>query len=231
MKTTELAIVGAGPGGLSAAITAAQAGLQVTLLDEYHQPGGQYLRGALQKDHTPAISRTEARSRKLLEQLPSQNIDLKTGTLVWGIEGHRLALHSALGTEWLTAEKIIIATGARELVTPFPGWTLPGVMTLGAAQILAKEHGVLPGKRILLAGSGPLLLAAASALSKTGSGATVLGVLEATTRSRSGVTWTACERACTMPRPWFGTRYLIVLATQWSALKERTGSTAWLSPR
>jgi len=180
MKTTELAVAGAGPGGLSGAITAAQAGVQVTLLDEYHLPGGQYLRGALQKNHAPAISRTEARSRKLLEQLPSQSIDLKTGTSVWGIEGHRLALHSALGTEWLTAKKIIIATGAREFVTPFPGWTLPGVMTLGAAQILAKEHGILPGKRILLAGSGPLLLAAASVLSETGHGATVLEVLEAT---------------------------------------------------
>jgi NAD(P)H-nitrite reductase large subunit len=131
-------------------------------------------------DHRPAISRTEARARNLLAQLPSQRIDLRTGTLVWGIEDHRLALHSALGTEWLTAQTIIVATGARELVTPFPGWTLPGVMTLGAAQILAKEHGVLPGKRILLAGSGPLLLAAASALSKVASEADILGILEAT---------------------------------------------------
>ena len=180
MNTTELAVVGAGPGGLSAAIAAVQAGVHVTLLDEYHHPGGQYLRGTQQKGFPPAISKTEVLSRKLLEQLPSQNIKLQTGTLVWGIEGHRLALHSALGTEWLTAKKIIVATGARELAAPFPGWTLPGVMTIGAAQILVKEHGVVPGKRILLAGSGPLLLAAASALSKAKHEASILGILEAT---------------------------------------------------
>ncbi len=180
MKTTELAVVGAGPGGLSAAITAAQAGVQVTLLDEYHRPGGQYLRGAHREETSSAKSRTERLSRSLLEQLPSQNIYPRTGTLVWGIEGHRLALYSSQGTEWLEAKNIIIATGAWELVHPFPGWTLPGVMTVGAAQLLVKEHGVLPGKRILLAGSGPLLLATASALSHSEQEVSILGILEAT---------------------------------------------------
>ena len=180
MKTTELAVIGAGPGGLSAALTAAQAGVQVTLLDEYHHPGGQFLREAHREERAPAISKTETRSRQLLEQLPSQNIDLRTGTLVWGIEGYRLALYSEQETEWLSAEKIIIAAGARELASPFPGWTLPGVMTLGAAQILAKEHGVVPGKRILLAGSGPLLLATAYAIGKSAQDIFVLGILEAT---------------------------------------------------
>lgn len=178
MKTTELAVIGAGPGGLSAAITAAQAGAQVTLLEEYHQPGGQFLRGAHREDVVPAKSKTEVLSRNLLEHLSSQDIEVRTGTLVWGIEGLRLALHSGRGTEWLAAKKIIIATGARELVMPFPGWTLPGVMTLGAAQILVKEHDVLPGKRILMAGSGPLLLATASALSIYD--VSIHGILEAT---------------------------------------------------
>lgn len=172
--------MGAGTGGLSAAITAAQAGVQVTLLDEYHHPGGQFLRGAYREGASSVKTRTERLSRSLLEQLPSQNIDIRTGTLVWGIEGHRLAIHSVLGTEWLEAKKIIIATGARELITPFPGWTLPGVMTVGAAQILAKEHGVLPGKRILLAGSGPLLLATAGALRQPKKDVSILGILETT---------------------------------------------------
>lgn len=180
MKTTELAVIGAGPGGLSAAITAAQAGLQVTLLDEYHRPGGQFLRGAHHEEPAPSKTKMEKLSRNLLDQLPSQNIDVRTGTLVWGIEDHRLALHSSHGTEWVEARKIIIATGARELASPFPGWTLPGVMTVGAAQILVKEHGVLPGKRILLAGSGPLLLATASALGKSEQDVSILGILEAT---------------------------------------------------
>lgn len=180
MKTTELAVVGAGPGGLSAAITAAQAGVQVTLLDEYHLPGGQYLRGAQREKAIPAKTNTERLSRNLLGQLPAQTIDMRPGTLVWGLESHRLALHSSQGTEWLEAKKVIIATGARELVAPFPGWTLPGVMTVGAAQILFKEHGVLPGKRILLAGSGPLLLATASMLSQLEQEISILGVLETT---------------------------------------------------
>lgn len=180
MRTTELAVVGAGPGGLSAAITAAQAGVQVTLLEEYHHPGGQFLRGAHRGESIPTKSRTERLSHSLLEQLSSKNIAIRTGTLVWGIEGHRLALQSLQGTEWLSAKKLIIAIGAREIVMPFPGWTLPGVMTVGAAQILFKEHGVLPGKRILLAGSGPLLLATASALVQSKQDVSITGILEIT---------------------------------------------------
>lgn len=176
---TELAIIGAGPGGLSAAISAAKAGVNVTLVDEYPRPGGQYLRAAHHPSLPPPVSATEARARKLLAQLSELDINLQTGTLVWGIEGHQLALNGPAGSDKLNAEAIIVATGARELVLPFPGWTLPGVMTLGAAQILAKEHGVWPGKRILLAGSGPLLLAAASALASA-SGVKILGIIEAT---------------------------------------------------
>ncbi len=177
MKTTELAVIGAGPGGLAAAITAASAGVRVTLIDEYPHPGGQYLRGAAQTS-TPPVSRTEQRSRQLLHQLPHPNIEVLTGTLVWGIEDHTLALYNADGVRFLRAERIIIAAGGRERVLPFPGWTLPGVMTLGAAQILAKEHGLLPGKRILLAGSGPLLLAAAKSL--LAQNAQIIAILEAT---------------------------------------------------
>ena len=73
---------------------------------------------------------------------------------------------------------MILATGAREQTVPFPGWTLPGVMTVGAAQLLAKRHGLTPGKRVLVAGSGPLLLPAAAKLAELG--AQVVGVLEAT---------------------------------------------------
>jgi NADPH-dependent 2,4-dienoyl-CoA reductase/sulfur reductase-like enzyme len=131
----------------------------------------------------------------LLRQLAETDLELRPQTLVWGIErsgegprpearpeGWRLALHGPRGLDWLEARAVIVAAGARELVIPFPGWTLPGVMTLGAAQILAKEHGVLPGQRVLLAGSGPLLLAAAAELTRHG--AQVAGVLEAAHLSR-----------------------------------------------
>jgi D-hydroxyproline dehydrogenase subunit alpha len=164
MKSTDLAVIGAGPGGLAAAISAAQAGLQVTLLDENQHPGGQYLRGQHREQSSKFRSHSEIKGRELISQLPSLDIKIQNGCLVWGIKGHRLALYNPQRTGYLDAKTIIIAAGARELVPPFPGWTLPGVMTLGAAQIMVKDHGLFPRERILIAGSGPLLLAAAVTL-------------------------------------------------------------------
>jgi NADPH-dependent 2,4-dienoyl-CoA reductase/sulfur reductase-like enzyme len=172
VATTEMAVVGAGPAGLAAAVTAARAGVHVTLVDEYPRPGGQYLKGT-----SPPVTATEKQGRALLRDLAELDVELRTETLVWGIEGLRLALHTPHGLDWLEARTLVLATGARELVIPFPGWTLPGVMTLGAAQILAKEHGIPPGRRVLLAGSGPLLLPVANELVRLG--AEVVAVLEA----------------------------------------------------
>jgi len=182
MAKTELAVVGAGPAGLAAALAAARAGVHVTLVDEYPTPGGQYLKGASHPDAAPPVFATERRGRALLRELAAMDVDLRSETLVWGIEieieGLRLALHGPDGSGWLEPQAVVVATGARELVIPFPGWTLPGVMTLGAAQILTKEYGVLPGQRVLLAGSGPLLLPTAKELARRG--AEVVAALEAT---------------------------------------------------
>jgi NADPH-dependent 2,4-dienoyl-CoA reductase/sulfur reductase-like enzyme len=177
MDSTELAVIGAGPAGLTAAITAARAGVRVTLLDEYGRPGGQYLKGPSRAAPFMCATVTERKGRALLHELNGLDIDLRLATLVWGIEGQRLALHSSGGLGWLEAKVAIVATGARELVLPFPGWTLPSIMTLGGAQVLVKEHGVLPGRRALLAGSGPLLLPVASDLAQQG--VEVVAVLEA----------------------------------------------------
>ena len=178
MATTDLAVVGAGPAGLAAAIAAAQAGARVTLVDEYARPGGQYLKGAHRSADLPRALATERKGHALLDQLSGLDIELRTETLVWGIEGLRLALCHSGELDWLEAGAVIVATGARELVVPFPGWTLPGVMTLGAAQVLAKEHGVAPGRRVLLAGTGPLLLPVVNQLTRLG--AEVVAILEAT---------------------------------------------------
>jgi NADPH-dependent 2,4-dienoyl-CoA reductase/sulfur reductase-like enzyme len=172
VAATELAVVGAGPAGLAAAVTAARAGVHVTLVDEYPRPGGQYLKGT-----SSPVTATEKQGRALLRDLAELDVELRTETLVWGIEGLRLALHAPHGLDWLEARTLVLATGARELVIPFSGWTLPGVMTLGAAQILAKEHGIPAGRRVLLAGSGPLLLPVANELVRLG--AEVVAVLEA----------------------------------------------------
>lgn len=177
MTATEIVVIGAGPAGMAAATVAARSGARVTLIDEYPRPGGQYLKGVQQVSKAVKVSQSERRARALMDQLEGMNLELRTNTLVWGIEGHSLALAGPPGLERLDARAIIIAAGARELVLPFPGWTIPGVITLGAAQIMVKAHDTLPGQRVLLAGSGPLLLSAARQLADCG--ADVLAVIEA----------------------------------------------------
>lgn len=177
MLETELAIIGAGPAGLSAAVTAAQAGAQVTLVDESPKLGGQLLKGTGQRDHSGPVFKAEKRAREMLERLAGLEVDFLPQTVVWGVEGFRLALFGPEGSTFLQAKAVVAAPGAREYVLPFPGWTLPGVMALGGMQILTKANGVLPGKKVLLAGSGPLLLATAELLSREG--AQVVAALEA----------------------------------------------------
>ena len=181
MRETDVAVVGAGPAGLAAALAAAEAGARVTLLDESATPGGQYFR------HPPAsftVSRTlagrqHARGERLVEAVTGAGVAWRPGTLVWDVFDERgLMLYGDGRSEALRAGAIVLATGAYDRPVPFPGWTLPGVMTAGAAQTLVKGHGVLPGRRVLLAGSGPFLLPVAQQL--VHGGARVAGVLEAT---------------------------------------------------
>jgi thioredoxin reductase len=201
MASTDVAVIGAGPGGLSAALTAAGLGLKVTLIDELPAPGGQYLVGREAVNDLTAqqipISAAERKGLELMERLSQAEIETRFQTLVWHLADHgepsgshfSLGLYSfptGLGDEdgrgdsvgFLKAGAVILAAGAREQVVPFPGWTLPGVMTVGAAQLLAKRHRLIPGRRVLLAGSGPLLLPAAAHLAELG--AEVQAVLEAT---------------------------------------------------
>ncbi len=109
-------MVGAGPAGLSAAITAARAGVRVTLLDESPMPGGQYLKGPTRSAPFLYTTATERKGRALLHALDELDVDLRLETLVWGVEGRRLALHSPSGLDWLEMKVVIVATGARELV-------------------------------------------------------------------------------------------------------------------
>jgi NADPH-dependent 2,4-dienoyl-CoA reductase/sulfur reductase-like enzyme len=192
MAATDVAVIGAGPGGLSAALAAAGCGLRVTLIDELSAPGGQYLVGSgaidrpaggeainrLTSEHPP-VSATERCGMGLLDRLPQANVETRFETLVWHLSSDlTLALHQRGRVEYLSAGAVVLASGAREQVIPFPGWTLPGVMTIGAAQLLAKRHGLVPGRRVMLAGSGPLMLPAAVHLAELG--AEIPAVLEAT---------------------------------------------------
>jgi NADPH-dependent 2,4-dienoyl-CoA reductase/sulfur reductase-like enzyme len=178
--SVELAVIGAGPAGLAAALTAAGLGLKVALIDELPASGGQYLAEGGVGDGHPPVSAAERQGQDLVGRLCSAPIERRPETLAWNLTGDlTLSLYRrGAAVSELRAGAVILASGAREQVLPFPGWTLPGVMTVGAAQLLAKRHGVIPGRRILLAGSGPLLFPAAVRLAELG--AEVVGIMEAT---------------------------------------------------
>lgn len=157
----DVAIVGAGPAGIAAAVHAAGAGKRVVVLDAAPQPGGQIWRHT-QRAALPALA------RRWLERFDRCGATLVSGATVADAEPGRL------GAEWqgralhVEADAIILATGAQELFLPFPGWTLPGVVGVGGAQALLKAGMDVRGKRVAVAGTGPLLLPVAAALAKAG---------------------------------------------------------------
>lgn len=168
---------------MAAAVAAARCGASVTLYDEGLAPGGRYLpAGWGSAADAPLETETERRARAWRAALQELPITLRLRSLVWALEGRRLAVFRNGASSDVRPQATVIATGAREFAMPFPGWTLPGVMTAGGAQLLAKAHGIAPGSRVVVAGSGPLLLPAATALH--GAGARVAAVLEATRPSR-----------------------------------------------
>ncbi len=162
----DLAVVGAGPAGMAAAIAAADMGLSVALLDEQPEPGGQIYRGierlaATRPRHLEWLGPDYAAGLELTRVLRSAKLEYFDNAQVWQIEpatDGRLFYkrHGAVGM--LTAKQFLIAPGAMERPMPIPGWTLPGVMTCGAAQTVLKANGLAPTGRFVLAGCGPLLL-------------------------------------------------------------------------
>ncbi|MEU2434251.1 NAD(P)/FAD-dependent oxidoreductase [Streptomyces sp. NPDC007861] len=207
----ELAVVGAGPAGLAAAVTAAGLGLRVTLLDAGERPGGQFYRHPAPglrasrpealHHHWRAFARLEHALRAhaaagrihhlpahhvwtvLPEQAPeegesaaepgAERCGRAPGWRLHAVAGHSDDEYAAT----VLARTVLLATGAHERQLPFPGWTLPGVVGAGGAQAMLKSGLVLPGRRTVVAGSGPLLLAVAGSLAAAG--ATVPAVVEA----------------------------------------------------
>ncbi len=166
-----LLIIGAGPAGLSAARAAAQAGWHITVVDDNPSPGGQIWRGGPGAAPQPVSRSLQA----ALAALPQ--VRLLCGTRVVAARGPGALLLENAEHAWLQAfDALILCTGARELMLPFPGWTLPGVTGAGALQALIKSGLPVRGQRIVLAGSGPLLLAAAASARRAG--AHVLRVVE-----------------------------------------------------
>lgn len=184
VSSKSLVIIGAGPAGLGAAIEASRAGLACTVVDEATHLGGQIYRQAprgFAVKNPRALGRDYLRGEALRAEFAevADNVDVLSGTSVVGIwgDGRDLVCASGDRTTALRADRLVIAAGAYDRPVPFPGWTLPGVMTAGGAQALVKTMRVRPGRRALVAGTGPLLLVVASQLHKVG--VEVVAVLEA----------------------------------------------------
>lgn len=155
-------VVGAGPAGLAAAYRAAQQGLRVIVVDDNPAAGGQIWRGGQEK---PASLEAQA----WFEKIRSVDLQLINGARVFQQPGAgTLLAETSEGVSELSFTSVVLATGARERFLPFPGWTLPNVMGAGGLQALVKTGLPIEGKRVVVAGSGPLLLAVAAYLHKRG---------------------------------------------------------------
>ncbi|WP_186418499.1 NAD(P)/FAD-dependent oxidoreductase [Bosea sp. CS1GBMeth4] len=183
---TDLLIVGAGPAGMAAAIAARRHGLSVRLVDEQPAPGGQIWRGIETVAATPRAARL---GESYLSGADRAAAFRACGALyepesqLWQIEpGFRAFITRGGKARIVTAEAIILATGAQERPVPFPGWTLPGVLTVGAAQILLKTADSVPEKPVWIAGCGPLPLLYMTQL--LAAGGRIAGFLDTTARGR-----------------------------------------------
>ena len=156
-----LVIVGAGPAGIAAALEARRYGAPVHVIDENTQPGGQYFRRP--------NSRASAGDIPVLDELARSGATVEAGTIVWGIFPERIvACFDGSRAADVAADCLILATGAYDRPVPVPGWTLPGVFTAGGALNLLKQERVLPGRRVILSGVGPLQLVLADHLVRAG---------------------------------------------------------------
>ncbi len=176
-----LLIVGGGPAGLAAADTALARGGKVMLLDEQPGPGGQIYRNIsdTDEDRRKILGPDYAQGTSLLGVLERDGLRYRPGTTVWEVTPERTVYYTEGGqARVVTADRIILATGAMERPMPFPGWTLPGVMTCGAAQIMLKAGGIFAAEGAVLAGSGPLLLLIATQM--LAAGARIEAIVETT---------------------------------------------------
>ncbi len=183
LASRPIVVVGGGPAGIAAAIEAARAEVACLLIDEAPRLGGQIYRQPPREfavRDPRALGRDFTRGQRLREAFGdvADRIEVLSATSVLGVWAGKELLYASEGAaDRITPERLIVATGAYDRPVPFPGWTLPGVMTAGGAEILVKTMQVHPGQRALVAGTGPLLLVVANQLHKVG--VTVVAVLEA----------------------------------------------------
>jgi NADPH-dependent 2,4-dienoyl-CoA reductase/sulfur reductase-like enzyme len=175
MNRVELAIVGAGPAGMAAGVLAAELGLDTMLVDEHGSPGGQIYRGVERAGADSPLGPDYLAGAPFAAALRASPVDYRPNTTLWHLDPDgTLYLIGPRGSETISARRILLATGAIERPVPIPGWTLPGVMTVGAAQILLKTADLIPEGRTVLAGQGPLLYLVAVQLAQAGAAPAVI---------------------------------------------------------
>ena len=177
MTRAEVLVIGAGPAGIAAATAAAANGRKVIVLDDNPAPGGQIWRNKTAEENGSSGGEMK---RRALESLRQSGAEVLAGRSVFAAYASGLVqtVWDASGgyVEEFGFEQLILATGARERFLPFPGWTLPGVLGAGGLQALVRGGYFVAGKRVIVAGTGPLLLAVAAHLAEDG--AVVSAVLE-----------------------------------------------------
>lgn len=158
MKRYDLIIVGAGPSGLSAAVEAAKRGLEVVVFDENEKPGGQLFK-QIHKFFGSKEHRAKVRGfnigKQLLEEAAEAGVKVVLNATVIGLyQDKEIVVKMGEEIHHYKGDAVIIATGAAENMVTFPGWTLPGVIGAGAAQTMMNLHGIKPGEKVLMLGSG-----------------------------------------------------------------------------
>ena len=172
-------VLGGGIGGLTAAACAAEAGASVVLVDERSLPGGQFFKQPLAFSDLPQHVLNDgqiAGGRALIERARQAGVKLLRGEAWAAFTPMEIHVRFGSASRIVRPGRLIVATGAYERALPVSGWTLPGVMTTGAAQTLLRSYRVLPGERIIVAGNGPLNLQVAAELAEAGG--KVAGVVE-----------------------------------------------------
>ena len=197
-------VVGAGPAGIAAACRAAEAGAETLLLDENPSTGGQLWRAGTGKPPREA--------QIWLDRLRRSGARVEPGMSVWDARVRLLVAERGSDVVEVAWRHLIVATGARELFLPFPGWTLPGVLGIGGLQAMVKSGAVVAGQRVIVAGSGPLILPLAATLSDKG--ARLITVAEqapgSAVRSFAAGLWRTPSKwlqAAALRRHFLGTRY------------------------
>jgi NADPH-dependent 2,4-dienoyl-CoA reductase/sulfur reductase-like enzyme len=197
-----IVIIGGGPAGLAAAHAIARSGQAARIIDAATHLGGQYWRGA-----RPAL---------LTTVMDDPSVTVSTGTSVWNVtaDEHAVTIRTLKDgvEEEIRADRVVLATGAHDRSLPFPGWTLPGVMTAGGAQALLKGETLPFARRVVVAGSGPFLLPVAAGLVEAG--VEVVEVCEAASPFR----WSA------HPRAMLGNPARVLEATRYLATLRRAGT-------